>query len=575
MLKPLIIYISLLLFCGLTSQAQKKTFHLINNDSSKTTLEIIKSISSENSNHISAQKSINELLLAFYSRGYLSAHIDSIKEDKVYFTAGKPFQLIKLSPGNIDQEILNEIHFKNKLFQTKPLNYKNIEILIQKILSHCENNGFPFAEIKLDSISISDSEFSARINLQKNQKIILDSINIIGSTKTNPNYIYNFIGIKPLQLYDETKIKNINKRFNELSFIQQTKLHELVFTKQSNKLNLYLDEKKSSQFNGILGVLPNNQDPTKILFTGDAFFKTQNSFRQGELVEFNWRKLQSQTQDLKIHLLYPFIFKSPFSVDYKLELYKRDTSFLNVSNNIGIQYWLTQGNYLKTFYCSKNSNVLNQPTGLSQTNNILADIKSKNYGIEIKKEIFDYKLNPRKGYTIYVNGSVGNRIISDPVVQNKTSDNPIQKNNSQYQLEFGFDTYMPLFKNSTIRILSQSASIRSNSLFRNELYRIGGLKSLRGFDEESIFASTYSLLNIEYRYLLEKNSYLQMFWNGAWYQAKTIQKNSSDMPFGFGLGINFESQSGIFSITYALGKEFHNPINFKTGKIHFGFVSYF
>jgi hypothetical protein len=30
-----------------------------------------------------------------------------------------------------------------------------------------------------------------------------------------------------------------------------------------------------------------------------------------------------------------------------------------------------------------------------------------------------------------------------------------------------------------------------------------------------------------------------------------------------------------FGITYALGSQENNPISFKTGKIHFGYVNYF
>ena len=48
-----------------------------------------------------------------------------------------------------------------------------------------------------------------------------------------------------------------------------------------------------------------------------------------------------------------------------------------------------------------------------------------------------------------------------------------------------------------------------------------------------------------------------------------------DRPFGVGAGISFDTRAGIFSLNYAIGKQFNNPIDFKTAKIHFGFVSVF
>ena len=47
-------------------------------------------------------------------------------------------------------------------------------------------------------------------------------------------------------------------------------------------------------------------------------------------------------------------------------------------------------------------------------------------------------------------------------------------------------------------------------MVRNELFQIGGNKLLRGFDEASIFTPTYSILSLEYRLALGKNSYFQM-----------------------------------------------------------------
>jgi len=98
---------------------------------------------------------------------------------------------------------------------------------------------------------------------------------------------------------------------------------------------------------------------------------------------------------------------------------------------------------------------------------------------------------------------------------------------------------------------------------------------LRGFDEESIYASSFSILTLEYRFILEQNSYLYVFGDGAWYENNEVSRYIQDTPFGFGAGISFETKAGIFSINYALGKQFSNPIELRSGKIHFGIVNYF
>ena len=149
----------------------------------------------------------------------------------------------------------------------------------------------------------------------------------------------------------------------------------------------------------------------------------------------------------------------------------------------------------------------------------------------------------------------------------------IAEYSTQYTSSSQIELYGKLFKRHVFLLDVKGAIIKNETIFENEMFLIGGLKTLRGFDEQSIVASAYSILNLEYRYMLDKNSYLNLFWNGAYYE----NKNSGivDRPYGFGAGISFETKAGIFTIAYALGKQFDNPIYFKQAKIHFGIVNFF
>jgi len=151
----------------------------------------------------------------------------------------------------------------------------------------------------------------------------------------------------------------------------------------------------------------------------------------------------------------------------------------------------------------------------------------------------------------------------------------IQLKSVQYNAEITGDYFIPVFKRSVIDIGSKAGFISGEDIFQNELFRIGGLKTLRGFDEESILASHYLIWKTEFRYLIEQNSYLFAFVNGAYYERRQRNYFLRDTPLGFGAGITFETKLGIFSINYAIGKEFSNPILVRSGKIHFGLVNYF
>ncbi len=525
------------------------------------------------------EKGLGNVLFACFDKAYLTAHYDSLITDsltlKAYLTFGLQYKWAYLKRGNIDEGILSEIGYREKLFNNQPVYYKSVKHIQEKIITYYENNGYPFASIKLDSIVISGENISAQLKLTKHSEEKIDSIIVKGTAKISAVYLYNYLGIKQGNLYNEGQLKKVNTRITEIPFVRSSKPATILFTNNFNKLILYLEKKNASQFNGIIGVLPDNKTG-KITFTGDVSLKLQNGLGRGELIDLNWRRLQTQTQDLKLRLVYPFLLRSPFGLDYNLKLYKKDTTFLDINQNIGFQYIFTGGNYFKIFYNNKTSTLLSTK-GLeySTTLPLNADIQNNMYGIGLKYEKLDYRLNPRKGFSFLGNASAGTKNIKKNAKLNPIVYDGLKLNSTQYNADIEASAFIPIKDRSTVKMGIQSAFLYGETIFQNELLRIGGLKTIRGFDEESIYASAFSIFTLEYRYILEQNSYLYVFGDGAYYEKNNVSTFVHDTPIGFGAGISFETKAGIFSISYALGKQFDNPIQLRSGKIHFGFVNYF
>ena len=524
-------------------------------------------------------KELQQVLWVAYDNAYLAAAYDSLKIDSTQLTAylnfGEQYKWASLRKGNVDEGVLSQIGFREKLYRTKPVYFKDVKKAQELLIRYYENNGYPFASVKLDSIQIRGAELEAVLNLTKNMLSKIDSVVIKGNAKIAHVYICNYLGIKPGNLYDESQIRKVNTRIAELPFLKASHPANVIFTEKQTKLFLYLEKKRASQFDGIIGMLPDDVTG-KLLFTGDVHLNLQNGLGRGEMIDLNWRRLQTQTQDLKMRLVYPFLFKSPLGVDYNFKLYKKDTTFLEVTQNIGLQYLLVGGNYFKIFYNNKISNLLSTK-GLEYSTSLppYIDYQTNQYGIGVKFERLDYRLNPRKGFYSIINAGAGTKNIKKNAKLNPEAYNGIKLNSTIYSGDLDAGIFFPVFSRMTIKFGVQGAFIQGESIFQNELFRIGGLKSLRGFDEESIFASTYSIFKLEYRYILEQNSYMYVFGDGAWYENNSVKKYIKDTPYGFGAGISFQTKAGIFSISYALGSQFNNPVQLRSGKIHFGIVNYF
>lgn len=523
---------------------------------------------------------IRRLLHFLYDQGYIAANIDSTKKDSlhldIYLNIGNRYYFANISRGNVVDLLLDETGYKEKIFTNTPFRYNELSKLYEQIITYCENNGYPFASIKLDSIIIDSNSFSACLNLNKNIKIIIDSIILKGDAKIAIIYLYNYFGIKPSDLYNESRISKIRTKIDELPFIKEIKPFVIGFTDKNAKIFIYAENKKASQFDGILGVLPNNETSGKLMLTGDIRLKLLNSFNRGELIDFNWKSLEQNTQDLNLHFVFPFVFSTPFGIDYIFSLYKKDTTYLNLNNIIGIQYLFKGNNFIKVFVDNQKSSLLSTAgMGFITALPNYADISTTLFGLEYLNQKLDYLLNPRKGHQFKVVAAAGNKKISKNININETLYDSLELHTTQYKLSFNGSLFVPLIKRATLLMNFNSGMIANTNLFENELFRIGGLKTLRGFDEESIRASFYSILTFEFRYLLDQNSYINIFVNGAYYEKKIVNSFICDRPYGFGAGLNFQTKAGIFSINYALGKQFDNPVDLKSAKIHFGIVSVF
>lgn len=575
MLKKFIVI--LFLFACANAFSQKIELNVLFND---TAIKASKVITYNKYINLSALKSeISQIIIQLNSKAYLTASLDSILVDSNQYRAfihlGNVFKWSYLKPVNIDEEVLSKIGFRDKVFNNKPFNQRQLYNFLNETINHYENNGYPFASLSFDSVQIEGNNFRGNLILNKHHRYKVDSLLIYGTATISERYIQNYIRIKHSDSYNEALIKNISTRIKELPFVEEKQPFKVVFNETESKIILDLKKKQASRFNGILGIQPNNETG-KLRLTGDVKLNLLNSFKKGEEIIFNWRSIQENTQDLNTGFSYPFVLNTPFGLDYNFKLYKRDTTFIDVFNKIGVRYILKGNNYFSVFYQNKSSSLLSTKNFASLT--VLpdyADISSQLYGIGVYYSKLDYNLNPRKGYSIIAEGAVGTKNIKKNNAIKETLYDGLKLNSSLYNASSILDYYIPLRKRSVIKLSSKNGLTLNESLFDNELIRIGGLFTLRGFDEESIFATFYSIATVEYRFILEQNSFLYLFFDGAYYEKDNVKGYVSDRPIGFGTGMSFDTKAGIFSISYALGKQFNNPILFRSAKIHFGFINYF
>ncbi len=520
-------------------------------------------------------KQVDSVINNLKINGYFNCTIDDFLWEKqnlnLSLKTGSVYKITSIKNGNINPNAFDT----QKTYQNRPWNTTELKALYNQTLKWYENNGYPFAQVWLDSFTLKNEAFTAKLFCKPNQKFSIDSVIIAGNAKLSLKYLYATLDIKPNDIYQENKIVLIDKRLQNLSIISVAKSSQIVFTGDKAKINLFINQKNANQFDGIIGFLPATNG-NKVQLTGDFKLKLQNTLKRGELIDLNYRGLPNQSQQLLTKINYPYLLISKIGLDFDFQLFKQDTSFLNLNTKLGFSYAFTPEKLINIYVENYKGNLIstNKSSNLGALP-AFTNIATTYYGIGTVLEKTDNSLQPKKGYKLNFSASVGQRNLNK--TQNFNPNNFVEtpKSSTQYKLNADLNYYFKLTTKLRFHLRNQVAFLSGNNIFENEAYRIGGFKILRGFNEQSILVSSYMVQTLEPRYYIEKNSFLFGFYDQAFIKQSFVSGLKTDIPAGFGAGINFETKLGSMSLMYALGKQQNNQLNLQSGKIHFGLVSYF
>ena len=106
-----------------------------------------------------------------------------------------------------------------------------------------------------------------------------------------------------------------------------------------------------------------------------------------------------------------------------------------------------------------------------------------------------------------------------------------------------------------ININSQNFYLNSKNYISNELFRFGGINSIRGFLENSLQSNFTSLILTEYRYKFSKTIYVNTITDYGLYQDLTSTNNPKKIKklIGLGIGTVIQTPNGLLKINLTNG----------------------
>ncbi|MBA3985105.1 MAG: hypothetical protein H0X63_00640, partial [Flavobacteriales bacterium] len=374
------------------------------------------------------------------------------------------------------------------------LPFIQIEESLEILNALIAENGFPFTTLQMVEIQpAADSPLILEAILQ----IITDDlrkitgIEIRGYDKFPRSYLKYIAGIKEGNLFQREKITEKSSLLDNLGFVRNTKSPEVLFTKEETRLYLYLEKTNNNLFDGIIG-FATNEETNKLEFNGYLNFVLSNNLNYGEKLTLDYKNDGQDQQQFRINTELPFLFKSPFGLELELQFFKRDSTFLTVEKHALANYQLNVNTKLFGGYKDYESTYL---LDTQIPGEVITDYTSVFFvfgGSYLKPQrnsLFPYKTSAR------IRNEIGFRKSG-----NTSTD--------QFRTTLTANHIINLNFNNSIYLNNHTALLTGSNYLINELFRFGGINSIRGFDENSIDASLFSVLNTEYRYQLGNDTYI-------------------------------------------------------------------
>lgn len=495
-------------------------------------------------------------------RGYLEVSVDSlIKSDSLciaYINPGNKLESIKVFYDHIPKQVLKENDLKpfvkeiNETYFLIP--FIDIPNFMNSLVTVFENKGDSFVQLSFENIKLENQEASATLKLEQNFIRTIDKVIVKGYENFPKNYIDHELNLKTGSIFNKEKINLASMALNNIPFADERKPPEILFTNDSTIIYLYLNKKKSNQFDGIIG-FASKEESDGIEFNGYLDLAINNIFNSGETIALYWKNNGQNRQRFYLEAEAPYLFNLPLTPKANFELYRQDSTFNNVKANISLLYNITGKGQIAAEFSTESSNDLSNGnvSDVVSFSNLFYGL-SYNYRLLSSDTMFPIKFN-----------------ISFAALLGSRKDE--SESTDQMKLFLTAHYLYSINQKNFVFVRNSSGLLNSDNYFENELFRIGGINNLRGVNEESIFASGYTIFNIEYRFKPNPSSYIYTITDVSYSENKLINDNTN--IFSLGLGYAFRTKAGILNLSYAIGKFNNSPFTFDNSKVHIKILSNF
>lgn len=416
---------------------------------------------------------------------------------------------------------------------------------VKMLLQDAARNGYPFASFQLDTLQGQDSNWRVTWRFSLNELYTNGVIRCADPSPIRRRVLAKALGLEVGKPFNWLSFGEFNSRIAQLAFISLTDTPLVFFEKEKAIWQIPIQAEKSTQAEGILGFQAGENE---VRITGDLLLDLKNAFRHADQIRLHYRSFPGGSQQFELLASLPFIAGTAWGTQAQINFFRRDSTFLELEPELSLLLKTGRYTQMRFFYRSRQTFPIQ-----AQLANFEA-LSLQSWGISGAYQKLDQPQFPIKGLKVNLEIATGNRI-----------QNEVSRPAWSYLMNAQWHTPVIARLTHSTSLLLQG--LESSQLVSADLYRLGGVNSLRGFDEASLLSSRWLLITSEPRFFLDASSYLLL--SIQW--AQGLKQNHVFQARSLGVGLGLKLKAGQFQLIYASGAFAATPLQFNLAKVHLGY----
>ncbi len=510
-------------------------------------------------------------LAILHARGFFGAAIDSVGTDTVYGRTGPVMTVGSVSVSGLPEERRALRDDVVDGLVGRPLDSRRLQAAAVRLLEAMEREGRPGASVRVDRLVPDSTGLRIELDLvlDPGSPVILQGIVVHGASRTAPRLVELLSGLAPGRRLARFDAADIAQALDETGLFARVMPPVLLATGDSTAIvQFVIEDGAPGVFDAALGYQPGTRGGSGSL-VGTGRLSLVNPFGGGRRFDVLIDRLPGQVSRAELSASDPFFLSWPVEVGGSFRGLQQDSTFGKQTVRLDGAVRLTRSLSLTVSGTRETARPGTAGTTVVAGRQLIPRSDGLFGGVGIRYRTLNRGVNPTRGILLEMRVERGSytRRATEVGAEGDTVRASIRTRAER--LTTSARWFIPLGGRWVVVTGGDAALLVSDVYDRTDLVRIGGARSLRGYDEDRFEGRAAGRIVAEIRRLLDLRSYAFVFTDMGFVDTPEgfgTEPGSRLRP-GYGFGLQLDTAAGLVTATYGFNPE-DGPAN---GRVHVAF----